>query len=128
MKATARRREGYVHEVETDDGHTIVADEPAAEGGTDAGPAPTRLLASSLAACTAITIEMYADRKGWDVGDLEVEASGEEGKPASFDVVIRLPESIDAEQEKRILNVAGKCPVHRMLAGDMVLSDRVERI
>ncbi len=128
MKATARRREGFTHDVETDSGHTIVVDEPVEDGGADAGPAPTRLLAASLASCTAITIEMYADRKGWDVGALEVEVSGERGEPTSFDVVIRVPESLDPALEKRILTVAGKCPVHRILAGEVVFSERIERV
>src|SRR6478609_6061850 len=48
-------------------GREIVVDEPASDGGTDTGPRPTQLLASSLAGCTAITIEVYADRKGWDL-------------------------------------------------------------
>ena len=52
-------------------------DEPEDKGGTDAGPDPPELLALSLASCTAITLEMYADRKGWDLGEVEVEVEGE---------------------------------------------------
>ena len=63
MKATARRIEGFQHRVEVD-GHELITDEPQDAGGTDKGPSPTRLLTASLAACTAITIVMYADRKG----------------------------------------------------------------
>ena len=68
MKVVARRREGFAHEVEIEGGHTLLVDEPARVGGTDTGPSPGRLLAASLAACTAITIEMYAERKGWEIG------------------------------------------------------------
>ena len=68
MRVVARRREGYAHDVEIEGGHSLISDEPESVGGTDTGPSPTRLLAASLAACTAITVEMYADRKGWDVG------------------------------------------------------------
>lgn len=128
MKATARRRHGYIHDVETDTGHTIVADEPAEESGEDAGPSPTRLLAASLASCTAITLEMYAERKGWDVGDLEVEVNGERGEPTTFEVVVRLPRALDAEQEQSLIAVAGKCPVHRILAGEVEFTDRAERV
>jgi putative redox protein len=131
MKAVARRREGYIHDVETDSGHTVVVDEPVEEGGNDAGPAPTRLLATSLAACTAITVEMYADRKGWDVGALEVAFSGERGgpdTPSKFDVVLKIPKALDDEQEQRLLVVAGKCPVHRILKGEVELTDRAERV
>ena len=76
MKVSARRRKGYAHSL-TAGHHTLIVDEPAEKGGTDTGPTPGQLLALSLASCTAITIEMYADRKGWDVGDLEVEVDYE---------------------------------------------------
>jgi putative redox protein len=128
MKATARRRKGYTHDVETDTGHTIVADEPAEEGGEDAGPSPTRLLAASLASCTAMTVEMYAERKDWDVGDLEVEVNGERGEPTTFEVVVKLPRALDAKQAKRLVVAAGNCPVHRILKGEVDITDRAERV
>jgi putative redox protein len=128
VKATARRREGFVHEVEIEGGHSLVVDEPVADGGTDAGPSPTRLLAASLASCTAITIEMYAGRKGWDLGEVEVEVDQELGSPSRFDVVIRVAGEIDDEQHRRLLIVAAKCPVHRALAGEVEFSDRLERV
>ena len=81
MKVVARRREGFAHDVEIEGGHTIVVDEPAAPGGTDTGPSPTRLLAASLAGCTAVTIEMYAERKGWDVGQVEVDVDVDVRRP-----------------------------------------------
>ena len=119
MRVVARRREGYAHDVEIEGGHSLVSDEPESAGGTDAGPSPTRLLASSLAACTAITVEMYADRKGWDVGELEVdvETSYEGPVPTQFDVAIRFPGDLDADQIEKLLVIAGKCPVHKALAG-----------
>jgi putative redox protein len=127
MKAVARKQDGYMHEVEVD-GHTLTVDEPEEDGGANRGPSPTRLLTASLAACTAITIEMYADRKGWDLGALEVEVEAELGQPSKFEVVLKLPEAIDDEQEKRLLVVAGKCPVHKALAGEVEFNDRVERV
>ncbi len=131
MKVVARRRDGFTHEVETDTGHTVVIDEPESEGGKDAGPQPTRMLCASLAACTAITVEMYADRKGWDVGDLEVEVEAElsdpSGSASRFDVLLKLPSELDDEQEKRLLVVAGKCPVHRALVNEAEFNNRVER-
>ena len=69
--AVARRRKGHLHDVEID-GHRLVVDEPTEAGRHRRRPPPTRLLAASLASCTAITIGMYADRKGWDMGELEV--------------------------------------------------------
>ena len=72
VKVSARRRKGYAHSL-TARHHTLIADEPAAQGGSDTGPEPPELLALSLASCTAITLEMYAERKEWDLGHLEVE-------------------------------------------------------
>ena len=121
MKVVARRREGYVHEVEIEDGaHRIVVDEPTAvPGGTDAGPSPTRLLASALASCIAITIEMYAARKGWELGAVEVEVEvGYDGfVPASYATRIHLPAELSEEKRERLLAVARKCPVHEAISG-----------
>ena len=114
---TARRIAGYSHEIDLGDGREIVVDEPAADGGTDTGPRPTQLLATSLAGCTAITIEMYADRKGWDLPGLEVavEMDYEGEVPSSFAVEVALPEGLDDEQRKKLMVIAGKCPVHKLL-------------
>ena len=124
MRVVARRRRGFAHDVEIEGGHTLIADEPASVGGSDEGPSPTRLLAASLAACTAITVEMYADRKGWDVGELEaeVETSYEGPVPTRFEVTLRLPAALEPEQVERLLVIASKCPVHKALAGDTAVS------
>jgi putative redox protein len=130
IKATARRLEGFTHEV-TVNGHKVTVDEPEAAGGANRGPSPTRLLAASLAACTAITIEMYADRKGWDVGSLEIDVEpeyGGRGEPSIFNLLIRLPAQFSDEQVDRITDIAAKCPVHRVLIGDVEIQDRVERV
>ena len=131
ITATARRVEGYRHDVEID-GHTIVVDEPTDSGGDDAGPSPTRLLTAALASCTAITIEMYAARKEWDMEGLEV-AVDFEGTPkaadtAHFTVHLTLPEGLDEEQVDRIRTVAAKCPVHRTLTGrvEIAITDRAD--
>ncbi|MGE5281533.1 MAG: OsmC family protein [Chloroflexota bacterium] len=119
MKVVARRREGFVHDVDVEGGaHALLADEPVVAGGTDAGPAPTRLVAAGLASCIAITMEMYAERKGWDLGAVEVEVEFElEGfVPRSFSASVRLPEHLDEEQRSRLLTIARKCPVHKLLA------------
>ena len=130
MRVVARRRTGFTHDVEIEGGHTLISDEPASAGGNDEGPSPTRLLAASLAACTAITVEMYADRKGWDVGELEaeVETSYEGPVPTRFEVTLRLPDELESEQVEKLLVIAGKCPVHKALAGESTVSihDRVE--
>jgi putative redox protein len=131
-KAVARRREGYTHDVEVD-GHSLVADEPEDAGGANAGPSPTRLLAGALASCTAITVEMYADRKGWDLGAVEVEVEMEYGKPSvpkSFLVTLKLPKEMSDEQQQRLGEIAGRCPVHRVLSRDVEVEveDRIELV
>lgn len=132
MRVVAQRRSGYAHDVEIEGGHMIRIDEPTAAGGADTGPSPTRLVAAGLAGCTAVTIEMYAERKGWDVGQVEVEVDVEyrDGTPRSFAVTLRLPSELSDEQRKRLLSVAGRCPVHRLLAGEteVTIADKIETL
>jgi putative redox protein len=132
MKVVARRSEGLAHEVEIEGGHEIVVDEPIEVGGGDSGPSPTQLLAASLAGCTAITLELYAERKGWDLSGLEVEvdSASERLAPSAFEVILRLPGSFSDEQRSRLLAIAAKCPVHKVLATEasIAVSDRVETI
>ena len=120
MRIVARRTEGFAHDVELDGRHDLRVDEPLDRGGTDTGPRPTELLGAALAGCTAITIEMYADRKGWDLGALEVDVDvGYEGPvPTRFEVGLKLPAELDDEQRRRLLVIATKCPVHKVLAGE----------
>jgi putative redox protein len=131
MKATARRSTGsFTHRIEIR-GHRLTADESAELGGVDEGPSPQELLAASVAACTAVTMEMYANRKGWDIGQLEVECeyeTPERGSATSFNVVLRLPESCDEEQIEKLRVIAAKCPVHRILEGETIFQDRVELV
>ena len=129
MRATARRANGTLqHAVEIRD-HTVTADEPKDEGGTDTGPSPQELLAASLASCTAITIEMYAKRKGWDIGEVEVEVDYEpaqRGSPTKFKMIMRLPKELPEEQRERLEQIAAKCPVHRTLEGEVMFEESVE--
>lgn len=131
MKTTARRRSGYTHDVEIEGGHSLVFDEAREAGGADEGPSPVRTVAAALAACTAITVEMYAERKGWELGQVEVEVDltyGDRSTIESLDVAVRIPEPLDDEQQRRLLVIAGKCPVHRALAGatPVQIRDRIE--
>jgi putative redox protein len=132
MRATARRRRNHTfqHDIRIRD-HQLAADEPKEAGGDDTAPSPQELLAASLASCTAITIEMYAERKGWDIGPVEVDcqyAPAERGSPTRFELVVRLPEELDDEQARRLMTIAAKCPVHRTLDGEVMFDERVERI
>jgi putative redox protein len=130
VRIVARRVDGYAHDVELDGGHRLRVDEPPAKGGTDTGPAPTHLLGAALAGCIAITVEMYAERKGWDVGELEVdvEMTYDGPAPTRFDVGLKLPAELDDEQRRRLLVIATKCPVHKVLAGEthVEVTERLE--
>lgn len=111
-------RDGVAVEIETSSGHTIRFDEPEDRGGTDTGPSPTSALAASLAACTVITLELYAGRKGWDIDGIEasVETTFEGYRASAFEVKLEFPDHLDDDQVDRLRTIAGKCPVHRALA------------
>jgi putative redox protein len=130
MKVTARRRRTghFQHDIRVRD-HLITSDEPRDAGGDDAAPSPQELLAASLAACTAITLEMYAKRKDWNLGPVEVDCEyspAERGCPTRFELVIRLPEGLEQDKIDRLLTIAAKCPVHRTLDGEVMFDERVE--
>jgi putative redox protein len=129
VKATAHRSTGttFRHSVDIRN-HQLVIDESKESGGDDEGPSPQELLAASLASCTAITIEMYAQRKGWDIGIVEVEVEytpAERGCPTKFSLDLRLPAGCTDEQRERLQVIAARCPVHRTLEGEVMFEDRL---
>lgn len=106
--------------------HKLLADEPVAMGGGDAGPAPFDFVMAGLGACTSMTLRMYAERKEWPLENISVEL--EHDKPEVDGKVrdrirrtIRLAGPLSNEQRERLLEIAGKCPVHRALSGSFVL-------
>ena len=108
----------------TDDlAHTWLGDEPEDKGGANAAPDPTRLLLSSLGACTVITLQMYATRKQWPLTGVEVELQfNPVGKPASGTDITRrigLLGNLSEEQRARLLQVANACPIHNVLVGEV---------
>ena len=131
MRAIAKRQNGsFKHTVEMRQ-HSVTADEPEQSGGTDEGPSPQDLLAGSLASCTAITIEMYAQRKGWNLGDVAVDVDYEpaqRGSPTKFAMKVMLPKELPEEQRERLMQIAAKCPVHRTLEGEVMFDETVELI
>jgi putative redox protein len=129
MRAIARRDGGKLRQDLTIRKHQLVADEPSETGGGDEGPSPQELLAASLASCTAITMEMYARRKGWNVDDMVVDVNYEpaqRGSPTRFDMVVKMPKELPEDQRQRLMQIAAKCPVHRTLEGEVMFDERVE--
>jgi putative redox protein len=132
MRATARRvrGDGLEHYIEVGT-HRVISDEPHDSGGSDAGPNPQELLAASLASCSAITLEMYAKRKGWDVGDVVVDVDYEpaqRGSPTRFQMAVKLPKELPEEQRDKLMQIVAKCPVHRTLEGEVMFDERLELI
>jgi len=130
IKVVARRRQGYAHDIEIQGGHRLVIDEPTEAGGANQGPSPTQTLAGALAGCTAITMEMYANRKGWEIGDVKVEVEmeyGEANVPRLFLVTLHLGRGLSGDQVERLRTIAGRCPVHRALRHEreVTIEDRV---
>lgn len=96
--------------------HIVIADEPPDAGGTDLGPRPGDFLRMSLASCTAITLRMYADRKGIDVEHIQVAVSTtEEPGRTFFHSDIEIKGKLTEEQRGRMMQIAKLCPVHKAL-------------
>lgn len=119
--------------------HKVLADEPESVGGSDLGPTPYNLLAAALAACTSMTIQMYAQRKKWNVKDVSVEVKHEKRHQADseqctesqakidhFERVIKLEGELDQDQRKRLLEIANKCPVHKTLENEIRITSSLK--
>ncbi|NLR57954.1 OsmC family protein [Chitinophaga polysaccharea] len=121
---------GHPYQVTIDTrGHRWLGDEPEDVGGGDTGPQPGELLLSSLGACTAITLKMYANRKKWPVEHIAVELrynSAAKPNPLTtvIDMEIHFSGTLSEEQHARLLQIAHSCPVHKVLSNPIVINTK----
>jgi putative redox protein len=122
-KVTVKERAGgiYTQDVWARD-HHLYADEPESLGGADLGPSPFEYVLAGLGACTTITLRMYAERKNWPVTHLAVDVSHKKsgfGTDEMKNVFVRkitIEGDLDDKQRARMMQIADKCPVHKVLA------------
>ncbi len=116
--ATVVGERGYAQRITTGAGHEVPSDEPERRGGTNSGAAPFDLLLGSLGACTAITLRMYADRKDWDLGQIEIKLrllkQGDD--PMRIERTISATGAIESERQAKLIEIADKTPVTKALA------------
>lgn len=116
----------YKHVIQTGS-HQLIADEPAHAGGQDAGPAPYEYLLAGLAACTSITLKMYAEHKGWNLGEVKIELDLQKNREGETHIerVLHVSETLSDEQWQKLLDVAGKTPVTKtLLEGATINTER----
>lgn len=118
--------------------HTFIADEPASIGGDDFGPSPYEYLNAALAACTAMTLKMYAERKKWDLREVFVYLShsrnhsqdllGKDDKPKYMDHInkkLKFVGNLDDAQKERLKEIASRCPVHKTIANEVIFETQI---
>lgn len=129
--ASLQQEDGFTTQMKVGN-HNMVADEPISYGGNDFGPSPYELVSAGLSACTAMTVQMYVKRKGWDLEHIEVHTNygkthaidcehcdENSAKIDTFQREIKLEGSLDEKQRKRIMQIADKCPVHKTLSSEI---------
>ncbi|WP_305824455.1 OsmC family protein [Massilia brevitalea] len=122
MQVTTHRGAGPLQQVIEIGPHQVLSDAPVESGGEGSGPAPHDLLAAALAACTTLTVNLYARRKGWKLDEVLVTVDhGQEGAAYGFQRSIRLLGDLGVEERERLLDIANKCPVHKTLSGQIAI-------
>lgn len=109
----------YKIEIRSPSGNVLIADEPLDLGGKDEGFSPKELLIAALAACTSATLRMYADRKQWDLQEVKINVDLDRNDSENKTYInrkIRLIGNLDEEQRARLLDIANKCPIHKILS------------
>lgn len=110
--------------------HFAVIDEPLDKGGDDNGPTPVEYLLTAIGGCVAITLRMYSDRKGWDLGEITVnvhqkEELTSEGIKKSLVEEISFEKEVTEEQQTKLLEIAGKCPVAKIVKGETPIESKI---
>jgi putative redox protein len=107
--------------------HRLITDEPEAVGGDDSAPAPHELLPAALASCISTTLVMYARRKEWDLGEVNVAVDYDHlSTPRRFEVAIRLTGDLSDLQLERLERVAASCPVRRSIEAGVSFGERID--
>lgn len=148
-KVTVRNLPGHTYAMEVEDErHTFVMDEGREDGGEDLGPTPYELLLSALGGCTAITLLMYAKRKGWEIEDItvaltqdkvhprnnpafseiEAEDAGPNGRLDLITMQVLVKGNLEPDQYDRLLEIADRCPVHRTLQSPTKIVSELVRV
>jgi putative redox protein len=114
---------GFVQEIDARS-HHFKSDEPADHGGTDSGPAPYELLLGSLAACTSLTLRMYGDRKGWDLGRIEVKAGFKRDADGTerIERTVSVSAALEPAQRERLAEICEKTPVTKTLKRGLAIN------
>ncbi|WP_298881010.1 OsmC family protein [uncultured Polaribacter sp.] len=128
--AVVLSNKNYLAEVKTRN-HYLTIDEPVASGGDDNGPTPVEYLLTAIGGCVSITLRMYAERKGWDVGKITVnvyqkEKQTSEGIKKWLEEEISFEKEITEDQRKRLQIIAGKCPVAKMVKGETEIKSSIQ--
>ena len=136
MNEVTVESDGYLKQRITAGNHVFTADEPVSSGGQDTGPDPYALLLGSLGACTSMTVQMYARRKGFPLEKVRVrltheriyakdceECESKEGTVGRIERHVTLFGPLSEEQKNRLIEIAGKCPVGKTLQSELLIQD-----
>ncbi|RZA14663.1 MAG: OsmC family peroxiredoxin [Proteobacteria bacterium] len=124
---THGKGEGQLHADIKAGAHTLISGLSAKLGGIDDGPDPHALLEASLVACTILTLQLYANRKQWDLKSIEVDVSIESETKEGTKMLrsIRFGAPLPADQIERLTEIANKCPIHNLLTGSVSITTKV---
>ncbi|WP_179351322.1 bifunctional alpha/beta hydrolase/OsmC family protein [Winogradskyella vidalii] len=127
----------FTTEIQTKN-HAFIADEPASVGGSDFGPSPYEYLNAALAACTVMTLKMYAERKKWDLREVYVYISHSRKHSDDLNLVTEQPKYLDhiskklkfvgdltTEQKDRLKEISSRCPVHKTIASEVIFETEI---